>query len=518
MAVINSDKFAAVPEELIVIDDTILQYTTTEENQEQASVKFNKHLVQAFLRYRTGSPIPGEEYLYQKRELNEDIPKEERNEYEYNFLSFINAVYDELNYIYLLLRVISGNSIAFYDTLAAKTTKEDLKKIGANNKTIGEYLKLSMADKVNTLKGLPLVLIAILLDNHGEIDLKTFPAASSYVRYLSHNYTNSFGTVHTIKSKAAKEDNKLIIDTNIFAGAANKNKSTTALAYRNSYNNEVGISIEDPEKYNIKGVRPSSSKLMSAFLCLAKHEETANGSIKAYLKIDDYINACKPNDISRSAKAKFKLRMFEDFLTIRFAYLTLFNSSRLINIAQESDINPNDGTIMLEFSNAISLALKENKSVFLPLWAFSIDDRNANTFELIKKLAFNYGLYPNIIEGRNDLIGVGSLLKVCPCLPSYEEAINQGGHIKQLIIKPFIDAMNNIPAEYFKWKFCRKNRQPISDNEIKTITFDDFIELYVEYEIIGYPINYDEIDKWKTDNKKIGNNKKKGKGRGVLST
>lgn len=123
---------------------------------------------------------------------------------------------------------------------------------------------------------------------------------------------------------------------------------------------------------------------------------------------------------------------------------------------------------------------------------FAIDGRNPLAYSLAVMLEGRYGNTTNRTSNTHDIISVKALLRYCHNIPTIEQVRqdwSEGKHrkgINELIIDPLEKALSAGGAAY-RWSYCNKKKEPLTDDQLKSMTYDVFIDLFIQYEFIDYP-------------------------------
>ena len=148
-------------------------------------------------------------------------------------------------------------------------------------------------------------------------------------------------------------------------------------------------------------------------------------------------------------------------------------------------------TFLQEFINEISRGYISE----LPKELFKIDlQKRPNAFYISKYLCWYSGYNKQKKhKGANpNMISVESLLKECRTIPKYED-IKETGQIYDRIISPFILSLESIalPHEggFIRYEFTHAKGQELKPGEREAlesgrITYDEFINLYVKFEVL----------------------------------
>lgn len=117
------------------------------------------------------------------------------------------------------------------------------------------------------------------------------------------------------------------------------------------------------------------------------------------------------------------------------------------------------------------------------LWTLN-GKRNPNSFYLLRKIAEHKNM--NVGKKNEDIIAVKTLLSVAPNLPTYEEVMETDKHLTQRIIEPFERDMDAL-ADTLSWTYCHSNNTPLTDTELKSLSYEVFINLLIKTDWTHYP-------------------------------
>lgn len=158
-----------------------------------------------------------------------------------------------------------------------------------------------------------------------------------------------------------------------------------------------------------------------------------------------------------------------------------------------------DGNKLIKNSKVI-VALHDRLVEYLPTYSkimyqnqalYSIDcSKYSNSYEFGKRLLIHYNI--NFNKKNRNTIGVHTLLECAPEIPDRNTVMNQGQHISQRVIQPFIRDMNHLVDKKIlgKWFFIDKNTNSKLECDFKLIkknTYDMFASTNVHFEIADYP-------------------------------
>ena len=96
----------------------------------------------------------------------------------------------------------------------------------------------------------------------------------------------------------------------------------------------------------------------------------------------------------------------------------------------------------------------------------------------------------HVITKNANRLSVKNLIKVCPDLPGYDEVMESDRAVRRRIMDPFEKDMYALVEKYGilkTWRYCNKKGEPLSDDQWKYFNYQEWIELYVEFEIADYP-------------------------------
>ena len=117
------------------------------------------------------------------------------------------------------------------------------------------------------------------------------------------------------------------------------------------------------------------------------------------------------------------------------------------------------------------------------LWALN-SKCNPNSFYLLRKIAEHKNM--NVGKKNEDIIAVKTLLSIAPDIPTYEEVMATDRALTRRIIDPFERDMDAL-SDTLKWAYCHSNNTPLTDEELKNLNYDTFIELLIKTEWNNYP-------------------------------
>ena len=110
--------------------------------------------------------------------------------------------------------------------------------------------------------------------------------------------------------------------------------------------------------------------------------------------------------------------------------------------------------------------------------------RNPNSYYLLRKIAEHKNM--NIGKKNEDIIAVKTLLDCAPFIPSYEEVMRGNRNIQDRIIEPFERDMDALD-DTLTWHYCHSLDQPLTDEELASLTYDVFKGLLIRTSWRNYP-------------------------------
>lgn len=147
------------------------------------------------------------------------------------------------------------------------------------------------------------------------------------------------------------------------------------------------------------------------------------------------------------------------------------------------------GVITANFTEELTSYLSNSFVTRFPTTLLTLDQRNANSYYIGKKLTYHYGLRSNVRRETNSCISVSSLLSATPDIP-YQRIIDQDpGHWSRRIRVPLEKALRSLEDTKIidSWGYCFAKRQPISSLDDVASTFYNFSKLYIFFEIKDFP-------------------------------
>lgn len=153
-----------------------------------------------------------------------------------------------------------------------------------------------------------------------------------------------------------------------------------------------------------------------------------------------------------------------------------------------------NGYFTMIFTDEFVKYIRQGHIIEAPDNIYKISLKRPNAFFMALKLCFHsgYNKQKNRRSANPHLIKVENLLKECRYIPRYED-IKETGQIYDRIISPFIAALETIalPSEngFISYEYTHAKGEPLTPSEREAlesgrISYDEFIELYVKFEIL----------------------------------
>lgn len=159
-------------------------------------------------------------------------------------------------------------------------------------------------------------------------------------------------------------------------------------------------------------------------------------------------------------------------------------SYAFVNLADSGEIRRN-GDIVFTYGNTFYNILLGYPVMPYPAQLQTLNSkRNPNSYYLLRKIAEHKNM--NIGKKNENIIAVKTLLSVAPFLPTYEEVMETGRQLDQRIIKPFERDMDALETT-LSWNYCHSLDQPLTDEELATMSYATFEELLIHTEWRNYP-------------------------------
>ena len=117
------------------------------------------------------------------------------------------------------------------------------------------------------------------------------------------------------------------------------------------------------------------------------------------------------------------------------------------------------------------------------LWTLN-SKHNPNSFYLLRKIAEHKNM--NVGKKNEDIIAVKTLLSIAPDIPTYEEVMATDRALTRRIMDTFERDMDAL-EETLTWTYCHSNNTPLTDEELKTLDYNTFIDLLIRTNWKNYP-------------------------------
>jgi hypothetical protein len=159
-------------------------------------------------------------------------------------------------------------------------------------------------------------------------------------------------------------------------------------------------------------------------------------------------------------------------------------SYSFVNLADSGEIRRN-GDIVFTYGTTFYNILLGYPVMPYPAQLQTLNSkRNPNSYYLLRKIAEHKNM--NIGKKNEDIIAVKTLLSIAPFLPTYEEVMETGRQLDQRIIKPFERDMDALETT-LSWHYCHSLEQPLTDEELNTMSYATFEGLMIHTEWRNYP-------------------------------
>lgn len=96
-----------------------------------------------------------------------------------------------------------------------------------------------------------------------------------------------------------------------------------------------------------------------------------------------------------------------------------------------------NGSIVLNFGDAMAEYLTHAYLMQYPMPLFRLDERNPTSYHLGKKLFLHYSMEANRSRGTHNILSVKKLLEAAPDIPDHEEVMRGNRYLDKRIITPF---------------------------------------------------------------------------------
>lgn len=264
------------------------------------------------------------------------------------------------------------------------------------------------------------------------------------------------------------------------------------------------------EGYNklSSGLRPSTAKMLKV-LTWKLTEQNAFNSKRERIKPDIEITLSEYAELkgktsTKSNKDKLRLEASQDLELLRVAAIRWGDPKTkkrakqgFVNITSSGEVR--NGTIHYRFNLDFASLLIGAYTAYLPLNLLRLDERNVNLYAVGCKLVENYCNINNAEKGRNNIIGVSTILEVCNGMPNYEEVMASDRRVKDRIIFPvekILNALKDVCG--FSWEYCGGGKASLTEEQCEGLECNDysiFKTLYIHYEIPNMPDQTERIER-----------------------
>lgn len=165
-----------------------------------------------------------------------------------------------------------------------------------------------------------------------------------------------------------------------------------------------------------------------------------------------------------------------------------FRDTRII-----SDKGIENGIIKATFAPKFMEILKASQTMYYPPFLQKIKpQKNPASYYIGRKIAEHKNMH--YFKESADIIGVKTLLKEAPTIPSYEEVKNSDRAFNRRIISKLENALDAIVStegsDISGWEYCHSKGAPLTKEELDegfTENYDTFSKLYIKIHWRYYP-------------------------------
>ena len=159
-------------------------------------------------------------------------------------------------------------------------------------------------------------------------------------------------------------------------------------------------------------------------------------------------------------------------------------SYSFVNLADSGEIRRN-GDIVFTYGTTFYNILLGYPVMPYPAQLQTLNSkRNPNSYYLLRKIAEHKNM--NIGKKNENIIAVKTLLSIAPYIPSYDEVMSGNRNIADRIIGVFERDMDALGAT-LSWNYCHSLDQPLTDEELNTMSYATFEGLMIHTEWRNYP-------------------------------
>lgn len=230
-------------------------------------------------------------------------------------------------------------------------------------------------------------------------------------------------------------------------------------------------------------LRPSTQMFLDALVM--KATETSAPSRTVSLSFNDYmaLRGLRDRKTAR-AQAKRDLKTLADARILFEAKKGRRSDEGFITVF-DSGVVTASGQIIVTFAQTFFDIVSKS-----PVMPYAVDLLKINS----NKNPFAYGLGRKVLELKNmnvgrvseDRISVKTLLGAAPGIPSHEEVMKADRALTRRIIEPFERDMNAC-EDLFTWEYCHAKGGLLTDEDLQSMDYDLFEQLYVQIYWKNYP-------------------------------
>lgn len=255
------------------------------------------------------------------------------------------------------------------------------------------------------------------------------------------------------------------------------------------------------EQYNTLtgGLRISTHKLLDAcaIALTAQSHYRGTGELNTTIAIPlaEYMSMCGI-PLTKPSKDKARRRVQEDLealysISIQWKERSGKNTKDYAKMRVIASQGIKRGTIYVGFSPEFADYLTHAYIMQYPTALLKVDERNPNSYHIGKKLLLHHSIDNNRRRKTANLISVKALLEACPNIPTYEEVMREDRHVDQQIVKPLENALNALP--FITWEYANAKGVALTEEQLKSGSFADFIALYVHFTVTDMPDQTDAL-------------------------
>lgn len=249
------------------------------------------------------------------------------------------------------------------------------------------------------------------------------------------------------------------------------------------------------EKYNklTAGLRISTHKLLDVCtiaLTAGNHfRGDGNPETSVCIPLDTYMRLCGI-PLTKPSKDKLRRRLQEDLeilynISIEWSEKVGKNTKNYAKMRIVTSQGIKNGKIYVGFSPEFAKYLTGAYIMQYPKALLKIDERNPSSYYLGRKLLLHYSIDNNQRQGTANIISVRALLEICPDIPTYDEVVSGDRHVDRLIKTPFENALDAL--DFITWEYSNAKGVPLSDRQLASTTYADFINLYIKFTVEDFP-------------------------------